>query len=125
MICGCGVDLVGVARMEDILREGRFLSRFYTQAEQVYVKRRGAMMAQSAAGIFAAKEAMLKALGTGISEIGLLEVEVAHDALGAPVAVLGEKAAARLQAIGGSRMLLSITHAEGMAVAMAIAEGNG
>ena len=122
MIRGLGVDLIGVARVEGMLANSGFLARFYTADEQAYVRGRGASGAQSAAGIFAAKEAMLKALGTGIAPVGLLEVSVTHAATGAPLAELGPNAAARLREIGGSRMLLSITHAEGMAVAVAVAE---
>ena len=121
MILGVGVDLVGVARVEAMLAKG-FLERYYTPEEQAYVRGRGAAASESAAGIFAAKEAMLKALGTGVASVGLLEAAVTHDTLGAPQAALGEKAKARLRAIGASRMVLSITHAEGMAVAVAIAE---
>jgi len=123
VIRGVGVDLIGVSRIEAMLANPGFLARYYTADEQAYVRGRGASGAQSAAGIFAAKEAMLKALGTGIAPVGLLEVSVTHAASGAPQAVLGPVASARLQEIGGSRMLLSITHAEGMAVAVAIAEG--
>ncbi len=121
MIRGVGIDLVGVERIDKMIRRG-FVARYYTPEEQQYIEGKGAAAAQSAAGMFAAKEAMLKALGTGIAGIGLLEVAVRHDDLGAPAAALGEKAAARLREIGAARMLLSITHAEGMAVAVAIAE---
>ncbi|MDR3051555.1 MAG: holo-ACP synthase [Oscillospiraceae bacterium] len=121
MILGVGIDLVGVARMRDMLAQG-FADRFFTSAEQAHV-RAGANSAERAAGIFAAKEAMLKALGTGIAGIGLLAVSVAHDALGAPVALLQGEAAQRLAALGGGAMRLSITHSEGVAVAVAIAEG--
>lgn len=122
MIRGVGVDLIGVARIGEMLAKPGFLERFFTPEEQAYVRGKGAASAESAAGIFAAKEAMLKALGTGIAPIGLLEVAVTHGALGAPEALLGEKAAARMREIGAERMVLSIAHAEGMAVAVAIAE---
>jgi holo-[acyl-carrier protein] synthase len=123
MICGLGVDLIGIARVEKLLVQGG-LERFFTPEEQAYVRGRGAAAADSAAGIFAAKEAMVKALGTGIAPVGLLEVAVAHDELGAPVAVLGERALARMRVIGAARMLLSITHAEGMAAAVAVADSD-
>ena len=122
MIRGCGVDLVAVARIADMVKTG-LPARFFTDEERAYVAGRGAMASQSAAGIFAAKEAMLKALGTGIGGIGLVHTGVSHTALGAPVAVLTGPAAQRLADIGATRMHLSITHAEGMAIAMAVAEG--
>ena len=80
------------------------------------------MGAQTAAGLFAAKEAMLKALGVGLA-VPLREVGVTHDAQGAPRAALTGAAAARLAALGGRTMHLSISHEGGMAVAMAVAEG--
>jgi len=122
MIRGIGVDLIGIARMEEMLESPNFLSRFFTSEEQAYIRARGAAGAQSAAGIYAAKEAMLKALGTGIAPIGLAEVGVTHATSGAPQATLGPKAMARLLELGAERMHISITHAEGMAVAVAIIE---
>ena len=122
MIRGCGVDLVAIARVAAMADKG-LTKRFFTDEERAYVAGRGALAAESTAGIFAAKEAMLKALGTGIAGIGLSHVAVAHTALGAPVGVLTGPAAERLAALGASRMHLSITHAEGMAIAVAIAEG--
>ena len=123
MIRGCGVDLIGVARIAAFIKDGP-PARVFTPEEQAYIQSRGAVAAESAAGIFAAKEAMCKALGTGIGPVGLLAVGVSHDAAGAPQAVLGERALARMRELGATRMHLSITHAEGMAVAMAVAEGD-
>ena len=122
MIRGIGIDLIGIARVEAMLESPGFLARFFTPEEQAYVLARGAAGTQSAAGIYAAKEAVLKALGTGIAPIGLQEVGVTHAPTGAPQAALGPKAEARLQELGAQRVLLSITHAEGMAVAMAVIE---
>ncbi len=122
MIRGVGIDLIGVERIAGMLENSGFLERFFTPEEQEYVRAKGASGPQSAAGLFAAKEAMLKALGTGIAPIGLLEVAVTHSELGAPQAVLGEKAAARLREIGAEHLVLSITHDQGMAMAVAIAE---
>ena len=122
MIRGVGVDLIGVARVMAMLENPNFLTRFFTPEEQAYILARGAAGAQSAAGIYAAKEAMLKALGTGIAPIGLLEVGVTHAHTGAPQAALGPKAKARLRELGGERAHISITHAEGMAAAVAVIE---
>jgi len=105
-----------------MLKNPGFLPRFFTPEEQAHVQARGAGAPQSAAGIYAAKEAMLKALGTGIAPIGLLEAGVTHAPSGAPQAVLGPKATARLQTLGAEHMHISITHAEGIAVAVAVIE---
>ncbi|MCL2544794.1 MAG: holo-ACP synthase [Clostridia bacterium] len=122
MIRGVGVDLIGIDRIEEMLENPNFLSRFFIPEEQAYIRSRGAAGAQSAAGMYAAKEAMLKALGAGIAAVGLSEVGVTHAPTGAPEAALGPKAAARLLELGAERMLISITHAEGMAVAVAVIE---
>ena len=65
---GIGIDLCGIDRIETaITRNERFLERWYTQEEQAYIISRGKAGAQSAAAMFAAKEAFLKAVGTGIA----------------------------------------------------------
>ena len=64
MIRGIGCDLCAIPRMEEILQDGRFLRRYFTADERAYILDR-VQAAQTAAGIFAAKEALLKALGTG------------------------------------------------------------
>ena len=58
---GVGIDLCAIGRMEELLGNVRFLERFFTEEETAYVMARGAAAAQSMAGIFAAKEALLKA----------------------------------------------------------------
>lgn len=122
MIVGIGVDICEIARIERAMEKVGFLPRFFTREECDYVAARAQMGAQSAAGLFAAKEAMLKALGKGLA-IPMRDVGVTHDALGAPQACLSGAAAKRLCELGGRRMLLSISHDGGMAVAMAVAEG--
>ena len=67
MCKGLGLDLCGIARMEALLRDERFLSRYFTPAEAAYVRSKGAGAAQTLAGLYAAKEAVLKALGVGIA----------------------------------------------------------
>jgi len=122
MIRGVGVDLVGIKRVEAMLDKPGFLDRFFTPGERAYVRGRGGAGAQSAAGIYAAKEAVLKAMGTGIAPVGLAEVAVTHSETGAPQAELGPKALARMLELGAERVLLSITHDAGMAVAVAVIE---
>ena len=122
MIVGIGVDLCEIERIGRAIQKEAFLMRCFTQEERAYLAGRGGMRDQSAAGIFAAKEAMLKALGTGLM-IPLRDVGVSHTEAGAPQAVLAGAAAKRLAELGGARMHLSISHDGGMAVAMAIAEG--
>ena len=113
-IRGVGLDLCAVDRMRGHL-EDRFLDRYFTAREADYIRSRGAQAAQSMAGIWAAKEAVLKALGTGIA-FPLQEVEIDHTANGQPTVLLHGKAE---EAASGS-FLLSITHEAGMAAATAI-----
>ncbi|MEG0768135.1 MAG: holo-ACP synthase, partial [Clostridia bacterium] len=119
MICGIGLDLCEVSRMGHAMQNEAFLRRYFTQAERDYIQSRGIACAESAAGHFAAKEAALKAFGTGICGMRLLDVEVTHDEHGAPQYVM-HGAACIVLAKG--HMLLSITHTQAMAAAMAIWE---
>lgn len=77
MCKGLGLDLCGISRMEPLLSDGRFLSRYFTAEEAEYIRSRGAGAAQSMAGIWAAKEALLKAAGRGLT-LPLREIEVCH-----------------------------------------------
>lgn len=126
MIVGFGMDLCPVERGAEMLQKPHFMQRVFTCGERAYIAQRGAFAAQSAAGMYAAKEAALKAIGTGIGPEGaaLLQVEVTHGEYGAPQAHLSGAALARLRSLGGTRLHLTITHDGGMAAAAAIAEGD-
>lgn len=114
MCKGIGIDLCEIARMQRLLDAGHSLRRLFTEAEQAYIASKGASAAQTMAGMFAVKEAILKALGTGLT-IPLTDIVITHTELGQPVAALTGKAAE----LGGT-VMISITHEAGMAAAMAI-----
>ena len=114
MCKGIGIDLCEIARMQTLLDEGRSLRRMFTEEEQAYIAGKGASAAQTMAGMFAAKEAVLKALGTGMT-VPMTDVVISHTELGQPVATLTGKAAE----FGGT-VLVSITHEAGMAAAFAV-----
>ena len=121
MIAGLGVDLVRVERVgEMIARHGeRLLSRCFAPGEVVRPAD-----PQHVAGLFAAKEAAFKALGTGWGEgVGWREVTVARTPAGAPRLELSGAAAARAAALGVRAAHLSISHDGGVAVAVVILEG--
>jgi len=122
VILGIGLDLCEVGRMEEALCDARFLGKYFAPEEQAYIQQRGKGAARSLAGHFAAKEAGLKALGCGIV-VPLREIYVTHDEKGAPRLVLEGKALARMKALSGTTMHLSITHTDGMAAAVAVLEG--
>lgn len=119
---GLGIDLCQVERIEKaIAAHANFLSRYYTEEEQAYIAQRGSVGAQSAAAMFAAKEALLKAMGIGLSSgISLREIGVCHDTNGAPCYKLTGAAADRLRSMGGGSVFLSLTHEGGMAAAVAV-----
>lgn len=120
---GLGIDLCEIARIERAMKNDAFLRRFFTQEERDYIAARGAAGAQSAAAMFAAKEAFLKAAGAGIGGgIALDEIGVRHEAGGAPRYALAGAAAKRLEAMGASCALLSLTHEAGMAAAVCVLE---
>lgn len=113
---GIGLDLCDISRMEENLRDDRFLNRYFTPEEARYIRSRGLSASQSMAGIWAAKEAFLKAIGVGLS-LPLQEIEVRHTDLGQPFYHLSGKAA---DAADGGDVLLSITHEGLMAAAVCI-----
>lgn len=113
-----GVDLCAVSRIARAMEKPRFLARVYTQEERAYLEERGKTAAQSAAAMFAAKEAVAKALGTGFSG-GVMpgQIGVTHAPGGAPGVLLTGCAAERLAQMGGARVLLSLSHEGDLAVA--------
>ena len=121
---GLGIDLCGVERIErELKRSDAFLPRFFTNSERAYIASRGQMGAQSAAAMFAAKEAFLKAVGAGIGGgIALCEIGVEHLPGGAPAYRLTGTAQARLEELGAERAFLSLTHEAGMAAAVCVIE---
>lgn len=122
MILGIGVDLVEISRAEEMLQKPHFCARCFTETERAYFAARGRTAAQSAAAAFAAKEAVLKALGTGLSGAPLADIGVDHRDFGAPVLTLRGMALEKASAHGPYRMLLSLSHEGGMAVALVVWE---
>lgn len=125
-IVGHGIDIVETARIKELVAEHgrRFLDRCFTPAEQAYCAANPKRRYEHLAGRFAAKEAVLKVLGTGWrGGIAWTDVEVVKSLSGQPhVALAGEaaKVAARLGITG---WFLSISHIETHATASAIGTG--
>ena len=116
------MDLCSVERIEKAMGE-RFLNRYYTPEERSYIASRGAMGAQSAAAMFAAKEAFLKAIGTGIGAgVELADIGVEHTESGAPYYVLSTRAEEKMKQLGGSHAFLSLSHEAGVAAAVCVIE---
>jgi holo-[acyl-carrier protein] synthase len=123
-LIGLGLDLCEVKRIENAIAHTRgFLERYYTPEERDYLAKRGQSAGQSAAAMFAAKEAFLKALGVGLSGgIAMADVEVMHDGLGCPAYAPGEKAKALMAKKGAKTAYLSLTHDAGIAAAVCVLE---
>ncbi len=120
MIIGVGVDLVDVARVERSLTKG-LLQKVFSEGERAYAeshpKRRGEILA----GRWAAKEALAKALGTGLrAEWPLSEIEVVAEESGRPTLRLGSRVAHLLKE--GTRAHLSISHTATTATAFVVLE---
>jgi holo-[acyl-carrier protein] synthase len=125
-IVGHGIDIVPTHRIAALLEEHgeRFTERCFTPAELGYCRRQRKRLVEHLAGRFAAKEAILKALGTGWSGgIAWTDMEILPDPAGRPVLTLTGETARRAMALGIARWHISISHVEESAVASAIAEG--
>lgn len=123
-IIGIGTDMCAVSRIEKAIQKQHFYERVFSETERVYLESKENARAQSAAAMFAAKEAVAKALGTGfIRGIMPWTIEVTHAENGAPGIALHEAAKVKLEELGGVRVHLSLTHEGDMAMAFAVIEG--
>ena len=126
MITGLGVDIVEVERMRLALeKHPRMKERLFSAEERAYCEKRSRPEVHYALR-FAAKEAVLKALGTGFSGMRFTDVEVVREHNGRPVPRLLGKAAERAEELGIVEMHLSLsfTHTTAVASAVAITEGS-
>ncbi|PTY07769.1 holo-[acyl-carrier-protein] synthase [Opitutaceae bacterium EW11] len=121
VLIGLGADLVDVARIQGVLeRQGeRFLNRVFTEEEKAYCLQMKVPYPHLAAR-FAAKEAVSKAFTTGIgAELGWKSVSVYHGERREPLVRLDEKGLQLLKDVGGSRVLLTLSHTPTAAMAVA------
>ena len=117
MIIGTGVDIVKIKRFAEIANRSVFMEKIFTAGEREYLKTRNP---ESTAGLFAAKEAVVKAMGTGFSGFFPRDIEVVHDERGKPGIVLHD--AARAVCAENVKIHVSISHSSEDAVAFAVAE---
>jgi holo-[acyl-carrier protein] synthase len=115
-----GIDLTEVDRVERVLARwgDRFVDRVFRPGEISRRRRHPRARAEHVAGRFAAKEATMKALGTGWRGLGFRDIEVGRDPRGKPVLTLHGKALARAQALRVASMEVSITHSSTTAAAV-------
>ena len=122
-VIGLGIDLIECKRIRDLWqRHGdRVTDRLLTSAELEYVRRYVADVVPRLAGRFAAKEAILKVLGTGWrGQIAWRDMEILNDSAGRPFVTLTGECQRVAESQGIARILLSITHTESYAAATAI-----
>lgn len=123
MIYGIGTDIVEIDRMAKALqRSNRFLERYYTEKERCLMKERR-RMEQIAAMNFAGKEAVAKALGTGINgTVRMEQIEILREKTGAPYVVLHGSTKQYAQKEKIQRIHISLSDTDRIAVAYVIAE---
>lgn len=121
MIKGTGIDMTEVDRIKKNLDNKKFIDKIYSQVEQQYLETRK-FNAQTAAGMFAAKEAVSKCLGTGFTNFGPCHIEVLKDNLGKPYINLKDNALKRAEELEITNIHISISHTSDYAVAYCVAE---
>lgn len=113
-----GTDIEEIARFEAVLTNRRMMKRCFSEQERVYFESRGQGAAESAAAAYCAKEAFGKAVGTGITVSMLGELELLHDAAGAPYLQLHGKLA---EQYANLRLSVSVSHSGSYAIATVLA----
>ena len=120
MIVGIGNDIIEIERIEKAISKEGFKNKIYTQRELKNIEKRG-NRTETYAGIFSAKEAISKAIGTGVREFSLTDLEILNDDLGKPHVVVSEKLDKILKNKKESYQIeISISHSKKYATAMAI-----
>lgn len=120
-VAGLGVDIIEIDRMERVLaRTPRMISRVFSEGERSYAQAK-AHPAVHFALFFAAKEAVLKALGIGFEGIGFTDVEVGHDRYGRPVPLTHGHAQEIVEKLGVVEIQLSLSYTQSVGVASAVA----
>ncbi len=122
MIYGIGTDIIEIKRVKKAMtRNPGFLERMFTQQELDYYKKRN-MNAQHIAAGFSAKEAVLKALGTGLSGFRWRDIEILRCAIGKPIVRLSGGVRRFVEENGIGEIHVTISHSRDFATATAVAE---
>lgn len=124
MVLNNGVDIVYISRIEKLMRDkkDRFYNRIFTPDEIKYIEEKN-HSPQTVAGIFAAKEAISKLLGTGIGKINWKHIEILHEEEGKPYVNLYDEALKFSGQLGIDEFSLSISHEKEYAIAFATGYG--
>ncbi|MDD3222024.1 MAG: holo-[acyl-carrier-protein] synthase [Clostridia bacterium] len=119
MIIGIGTDIAEIERIKKACLREAFLVRCFTLKEKIYIENHP----ERAAGNFAVKEAVSKAMGTGFRGMSLDEIEVLRDDLGKPYIQLYGRAKTKAEGLNISRWHVSISNTKTLAIAYVIGEG--
>ncbi len=123
MILGIGTDIIEIKRVRQAIENVRFLERVYTEKERAYCSSRGKQAAASYAARFAGKEAVLKALGTGLRGGSMQDIEILPDELGCPRVKLFGYHEELAEEKGVVSVHVSLSHAMEYATAQCVLEG--
>ena len=119
-----GTDIIEIDRIKQAIeRSDRFRQRVYTEHEIAYCENKRTGIYQSYAGIYAAKEAFMKALGTGLRYGSWQDIEVCHDEFGAPFLNITGAFKKIMQERMYTESIVSISHCREYAMSMVIIEG--
>ena len=120
MIVGIGNDIIEIERIEKAISKEGFKNKVYTQKELENIEKRGDRV-ETYAGIFSAKEAISKAIGTGVREFSLTDLEILNDDLGKPYVVVSEKLDKIIKSKKKDYQIeISISHSKKYATAVAM-----
>ena len=123
-LVGVGIDAIEISRVRDaVVRTPGLLARLFTERERgSCVTRCGDLRYGGLAARFAGKEAVAKALGTGVRGFDFRDIEILNDELGKPAVILHRGAAATAAELGVSKVHLSLSTSTEIAMANAVAE---
>ncbi|NLK20652.1 MAG: holo-ACP synthase [Epulopiscium sp.] len=125
MIVGIGTDIIEIRRIEEaIKRNPKFTNKCFTKEEQELFKDKNNSI-QTIAGTFAAKEAVVKAMGTGFRGFGIQDIEILRDKKGKPYVNSYSNARLIFNELNIADVLISISHCRDYAVAYALAKRGG
>ena len=120
MIVGIGNDIIEIERVEKAISKEGFIAKVYTQREIENIVKRG-NRTETYAGIFSAKEAISKAIGTGVREFALTDLEILNDDLGKPYVIVSDKLNKIIQRKKENYQIeIAISHSKKYATAIAI-----
>lgn len=123
MIVGVGTDIIEIKRIRKAIEKERFINRYFTEREINQFKERN-FSPQTVAGVFSAKEAIVKAMGTGFSGFSPADIEVLKDESGKPYANIYNNAKSICDKKGIKNIHISISHCKEYAQGFAVAEGD-